>query len=72
LPLELADARMALHTSLARFGDVTGARAELEPARAIFSRLGATTRRDAIEAELEQLVEGPATPRPPPVYRTDR
>jgi hypothetical protein len=60
LPLELADARMALHTSLARFGDVTGARAKLEPARAIFSRLGATTRRDAIEAELGQLVVGPA------------
>jgi class 3 adenylate cyclase/tetratricopeptide (TPR) repeat protein len=60
MPLELAEARMALGTSLARFGDVTGARAELERARAIFSRLGATTRRDAIEAELEQLVEGPA------------
>ena len=60
MPLELADARMALRTSLARFGDVTGARAELERARAIFSRLGGTTRRDATEAELEQLVEGPA------------
>lgn len=57
MPLDLADARMALGTSLASFGDVTGARAELERARAIFARLGATTRRDAIEAELEGLVE---------------
>ena len=60
MPLGLADARMALGTSLARFGDTTGARAELERARAIFSRLGATTRQEAIEAELEKLVEGPA------------
>jgi class 3 adenylate cyclase/tetratricopeptide (TPR) repeat protein len=64
MPLELADARMALGASLARFGDVTGARAELERARAIFSRLGATTRRDAIEAELERLVVGRAPPGP--------
>ena len=60
MALELADARMALGTSLIQFGDLTGARTELERARAIFSRLGAATRRDAIEAELEQLVEGPA------------
>jgi hypothetical protein len=60
MPFELAEARMALGTSLARFGDVTGARAELERARAIFGRLGAKTRRDAIETELERLVEGPA------------
>jgi Flp pilus assembly protein TadD len=60
MPLDLAEARMALGTSLARFGDLTGARAELERARAIFVSLGATTRRDAIEAELNELVEGPA------------
>ena len=60
MPLGLADARMALGTSLARFGDTTGARAELERARTIFSRLGATTRQEAIEAELQKLVEGPA------------
>jgi class 3 adenylate cyclase/tetratricopeptide (TPR) repeat protein len=60
MPFELADARMALGMSLQRFGDVTGARAELERARAIFVRIGATTRREAIDAELERLVEGPA------------
>jgi class 3 adenylate cyclase/tetratricopeptide (TPR) repeat protein len=65
MPFELAEARMALGTSLARFGDVTCARAELERARAIFGRLGAKTRRDAIETELERLVEGAAPPRPP-------
>jgi tetratricopeptide (TPR) repeat protein len=60
MALELADARMALGMSLRQFGDMTSARAELERARAIFSRLGATTRQMAIEAELEELVEGPA------------
>jgi class 3 adenylate cyclase len=60
MALELADARMALGMSLRQFGDITGARTELERARTLFSRLGATTRRDAIERELEQLVEGPA------------
>ena len=60
MPLELADARMALGRSLRAFGDVTGARAELERARAMFVRIGATTRRDAIDRELAELVEGPA------------
>jgi class 3 adenylate cyclase/tetratricopeptide (TPR) repeat protein len=60
MPLELADARMALGQSLRAFGDVTGARAELERARTMFVRIGATTRRDAIDRELAQLVEGPA------------
>jgi class 3 adenylate cyclase/tetratricopeptide (TPR) repeat protein len=64
MPLELGDARMALGRSLRRFGDLTGARAELERARAIFTRIGATTRREAMDAELEELVEGPATAGP--------
>jgi hypothetical protein len=51
---------MALGRSLRALGDVTGARAELERARAIFVRIGATTRRDAIDTELAALVEGPA------------
>jgi len=37
-----------------------GARAELERARTMFVRIGATTRQEAIDRELEQLVEGPA------------
>jgi class 3 adenylate cyclase/tetratricopeptide (TPR) repeat protein len=60
MPFELAKARMALGTSLAAFGDVTGARAELERARAIFAGMGANTRLMAIDAELAELVEGPA------------
>jgi hypothetical protein len=64
MPLELADARMALGLSLRAFGDATGARAELERARAMFVRIGATMRRDAIDRELVELVEGPATAGP--------
>jgi predicted ATPase/class 3 adenylate cyclase len=60
MPLELADARMALGRSLRAFGDLMGARAELERARAMFVRIGATARREAIDAELAELVEGPA------------
>jgi predicted ATPase len=59
MPLELGDARMALGTTLRSFGDLTGARAELERARAIFVRIGATTRRDRVDAELRELAEGP-------------
>jgi class 3 adenylate cyclase/tetratricopeptide (TPR) repeat protein len=60
LPLDLGEARMSLGRSLRAFGDVTGARAELERARAMFVRIGATTRREAIDRELAQLAEGPA------------
>jgi predicted ATPase len=60
MPLELGEARMALGMSLRAFGNVTGARAELERARAIFAAIGANTRREAIDAQLEELVEGPA------------
>jgi len=60
MPRELGEARMALGRSLRTFGDLTGARAELERARAIFVRIGANTWRDAIEAELAELAEEPA------------
>jgi class 3 adenylate cyclase/tetratricopeptide (TPR) repeat protein len=60
MPLELGEARMALGMSLRGFGDLTGARTELERARAIFARIGANTRRDAIDAQLAELAEGPA------------
>jgi predicted ATPase/class 3 adenylate cyclase len=58
--LDLAETRFALGLSLRAFGDVTGARVELERARSIFVRIGANIRRDAIDAELAELVEGPA------------
>ena len=64
MPLELGETRMTLGHSLRTFGEVTGARAELERARAIFARIGATTRRDAIDRELAELAERPATARP--------
>jgi class 3 adenylate cyclase/tetratricopeptide (TPR) repeat protein len=60
LPLELAEARLTLAHSLRAFGDINSARAELQRARALFARIGATARRDAIDDELSELVEGPA------------
>jgi tetratricopeptide (TPR) repeat protein len=60
MAFELAKARMALGTSLRAFGDLTGARAELERARAIFAGMDANTRLKAIDAELAELVKGPA------------
>jgi class 3 adenylate cyclase/tetratricopeptide (TPR) repeat protein len=59
-PLDLADARFALARSLLTFGEVVGGRTELERARSTFARIGADVRRDAVDAELAELVEGPA------------
>jgi tetratricopeptide (TPR) repeat protein len=64
--LDVAEARFALGRSLRAFGDVTGARIDLERARAIFVRLGADIRRDAIDRALAELVEGPAPAGPRP------
>ncbi len=58
--IDVAEARLALGRSLRAFGDVIGARVELERARAIFVRMDADLRRDAIDRELAELVEGPA------------
>jgi hypothetical protein len=59
--LDLAEARLAIARSLLAFGEVVGGRTELERARSIFARIGADVRRDA---ELADLVEGPALPGP--------
>ena len=59
-PLDLADARFAFARSLLTFGEVGGGRNELERARSIYARVGADVRRDAVDAELAELVEGPA------------
>jgi class 3 adenylate cyclase/tetratricopeptide (TPR) repeat protein len=64
MPLKLGEARMTLGRSLRSFGDVTGARTEFERARAIFVSIGAETRSAAIDAELEELVEGPTAAGP--------
>jgi tetratricopeptide (TPR) repeat protein len=59
-PLDLADTRFAFARSLLSFGEVVGARTELERARSTYARIGADVRRDAVDAELAELVEGPA------------
>jgi class 3 adenylate cyclase/tetratricopeptide (TPR) repeat protein len=64
MAFELAKARMALGMSLRAFGDLTGARAELERARTIFAGMDANTRLKAIDVELAELVEGPAAAGP--------
>ena len=58
--LDVAEARLALARSLQSFGEATGARIEFERARSMFALMGADLRRDAIDTELAQLVEGPA------------
>jgi predicted ATPase/class 3 adenylate cyclase len=60
MPLMLGEARVALGRSLRAFGDLVGARTELQRARAIFGSIGATTWLDAIDREVAQLTEGPA------------
>ncbi len=66
MPLDLAEARMALARSLRAFGDVIGARTELERARTTFVRIGADIRREAVDAELAELGGGGGGGRPPP------
>jgi tetratricopeptide (TPR) repeat protein len=58
--LDVAEARLALGRSLRSFGETTGARVEFERARSMFALMGADLRRDAIDVELAELVEGPA------------
>ena len=58
--LDSAEARFALGRSLRSFGEAHGARTELERARSTFVSIGADIRRDTVDAELAELVEGPA------------
>jgi class 3 adenylate cyclase/tetratricopeptide (TPR) repeat protein len=58
--LDSAEARFVLGRSLRSFGEVTGARTELERARTTFVGIGADVRREAVDAELAELAEGPA------------
>jgi tetratricopeptide (TPR) repeat protein len=58
--IDVAEARVALGRSLRSFGEIGGARTELERARSMFVLIGADLRRDEIDAELAELVEGPA------------
>ena len=63
--LDIAEGRFVLGRSLCAFGDVGGARVELERARALFVLIGADIRRDAVDAVLAELVGGPAPAGPP-------
>ncbi|HJU37116.1 MAG TPA: AAA family ATPase [Gaiellaceae bacterium] len=65
MPLDLAEARMALGRSLRSFGEIGGARTELERARSMFVLVRADIRRDEIDAELAEMVGGPAPTGPP-------
>ncbi|MGB2953522.1 MAG: hypothetical protein WBB74_09040, partial [Gaiellaceae bacterium] len=66
LLIDLAEARIALARSLRTFGDVTGARTELERARATFTGMGARTLLDEIERELAVLTAGAGSAGPRP------
>jgi len=58
LQLDLGEARMELARSLRSFGDVRGARTELELARATFARMGARAVVTEIDDQLGLLTEG--------------
>jgi class 3 adenylate cyclase/predicted ATPase len=58
LQLDLGQARIELARSLLSFGDTTGARMELERARATFARMDARGVVDQIDRELAELAEG--------------
>jgi class 3 adenylate cyclase/tetratricopeptide (TPR) repeat protein len=62
--LDLAEARFVLGRSLRAFGEIAGAKVELERARSLFVLIGADIRRDAVDAELAELIEGPAPTSP--------
>jgi class 3 adenylate cyclase/tetratricopeptide (TPR) repeat protein len=58
LQLDLGEARIELARSLRSFGDMGGARTELERARTTFSRMEARVIVEQIDRELEELAEG--------------
>jgi class 3 adenylate cyclase/tetratricopeptide (TPR) repeat protein len=59
MTLELAEARFALGRALRGFGNLSGAKTELERARAIFSKIHAKTGVELIDRELAELAEQP-------------
>ena len=58
LMIDLAETRIELARALRTFGDESGARAELQRARAVFARMDARTFVAEIDAELTELTEG--------------
>jgi len=57
LCVDLAETRVLLGRALRSFGDVTGARTELERARGLSARMGARTLIDEIDRELAAIAE---------------
>jgi class 3 adenylate cyclase/tetratricopeptide (TPR) repeat protein len=64
LPLDLAEARLAFGRALHRFGDKTGAEAQLVLAQEELARMGARGLLAETDRELVELREGPDSPAP--------
>jgi class 3 adenylate cyclase/tetratricopeptide (TPR) repeat protein len=64
LVIDLGETRILLAQALRTFGDVVGARTELERARVTFARMEARTLVDEIDRDLAQLAEGPPAAAP--------
>jgi hypothetical protein len=67
LPIELGEARLAFARTLGLFGEETGARIELERARAVFKRIDAQGLIAEIDRELDRLACGAGSPGPTPL-----
>ncbi len=64
LVIDLGETRILLARALRTFGDVVGARTELERARVTFARMEARTLVDEIDRSLADLAEGPPAAAP--------
>ena len=64
LLIDLGETRILLARALRSFGDVVGARTELERARSAFARMEARTLVDEIDRGLAELAEGPPAAAP--------
>jgi len=64
LVIDLGETRILLGRALRSFGDVVGARTELERARAAFARMKARTLVDEIDRELSEITERAGTAGP--------
>jgi predicted ATPase len=64
LVIDLGETRILLAGALRAFGDLVGARTELERARVSFARMDARTLVDEIDRHLAELAEGPPAAAP--------
>jgi len=61
---DIGETRILLARAMRSFGDLAGARTELERARALFARMEARTLVEEIDRELEGMAEGPPAAAP--------